>query len=418
MNRIATPQYSQELEQMVRRIPKSDLHLHLDGSVRLETIIEISKREKLDLPSYTVEGLHETVFKDQYADLEEYLKTFGYSGAVMQKPEYLEQIAFELAQDVQEEGVRYIEVRFAPQLHINQNMDLKTVLESVNRGLEKAQAAFNRRPEIADGSEPPFFYGIIVCAMRFMGPWSEYYKGFINAFPFSGIEEISRLAALELARGAIRMRDDYGIPIAGFDLAGAEAGYPASHFWESFQFVHESFMQKTVHAGEAYGPESIFQAITELHADRIGHGYYLFDTSKIKNPKITDKSKYISNLSNFIASRRITIEVCLTSNMQTNPSIGDIRNHSFGKMIESNLSVTLCTDNRTVSKTSMTKEVIKAINHFPLTPKLIKNCIVYGFKRSFFPGNYSEKRRYVRQCLDYYEKITAGFDGLSQHQSD
>lgn len=413
MNQITKLKNPREFEQIIRQIPKSDLHLHLDGSVRLETIIDISKKENLTLPSYTVEGLQEAVFKDQYENLEEYLKTFGYSGAVMQKPEYLEQIAYELAKDVQAEGVRYIEVRFAPQLHINKAMDFKTVLEAVNKGLEKAQKEFNRRPEIVNDSEPPFYYGIIACAMRFLGPWSGYYKGLIDTFSFSNINEICRMAALELAKGAIKMRDDHGIPIAGFDLAGAEAGNPASHFWESFQFVHESFMQKTVHAGEAYGPESIFQAITELHADRIGHGYYLFDTSRINNPKIRDKEKYISDLSQYIATRRITIEVCLTSNMQTNPAIGDISNHSFGKMIDHNMSVTLCTDNRTVSKTSMTDEIMLAVNHFPLSPKVLKNCIVYGFKRSFFPGLYSEKRRYVRKCLDYYEKITEGVEGLS-----
>lgn len=412
MNRIATPENPEEFERIVRKIPKSDLHLHLDGSIRPETIIDISKQEKIDLPSYTVEGLNETVFKDQYESLEEYLKTFGYSSAVMQTPENLERIAYELARDVQAEGVRYIEVRFAPQLHINKRMDFRTVLQSVNDGLERAQREFNSQPQILDGDEPPFYYGIIACAMRFLGPWSDYYRSFIDTFSFSSINEICRLAALELARGAIRMRDDYGIPIAGFDLAGAEAGNPASKFWESFQFAHESFMPKTVHAGEAYGPESIFQAITELHADRIGHGYYLFDASKITNPKIKDKENYIANLIQFIASRRITIEVCLTSNMQTNPAIEEIRNHTFGQMIEHNLSVTLCTDNRTVSKTNMTKEIMLAVNNFPMDPKTLKNCIVYGFKRSFFPGRYSEKRQYVRQCLNYYEKVTENIDGL------
>lgn len=413
MNRNAEIGNRQEFEQIIRKIPKSDLHLHLDGSVRPQTIIDISKKENLTLPSYTLEGLNEMVFKDQYADLEEYLKTFGYSGAVMQKPEYLEQIAYELARDVQAEGVRYIEVRFAPQLHINKLMDLKSVLESVNNGLERAQKEFNQRPEIKEGQEPPFYYGIIVCAMRYLGPWSDYYRNFIDAFSFSSIEDICRLSALELAKGAVRLRDEHGIPIAGFDLAGAEAGNPASKFWESFQFVHEAFMPKTVHAGEAYGPESIFQAITELHADRIGHGYYLFDVSKIKNPKIIDKEKYVSNLSQFVADRRITIEVCLTSNMQTNPTIQEVRNHTFGKMIQHNLSVTLCTDNRTVSKTNLTQEIMLAVNNFPLSPKTLKNSIVYGFKRSFFPGKYSEKRKYVRQCLNYYEKLTEGVPGLA-----
>jgi len=413
MSPMAEIKNIKEFEQIIRKIPKSDLHLHLDGSIRPETIIEISKKEKLSLPSYTVEGLNEILFKDQYENLEEYLTTFGYSGAVMQKPEYLEQVAYELAQDVQAEGVRYIEVRFAPQLHINKRMDLKAVLESVNNGLERAQKEFNQRPQIKDGSEPPFYYGIIVCAMRFIGPWSDYYRSFIDNFSFSSIEDICRLAALELAKGAIKLRDELGIPIAGFDLAGAEKGNPASNFWESFQFVHESFLPKTVHAGEAYGPESIFQAITELHADRIGHGYYIFDASKIKNPKIKNKEKYISDLSQFVADRRITIEVCLTSNMQTNPTIQEVSHHTFGKMIQRNLSVTLCTDNRTVSKTNMTQEIMLAVNNFPLSPKTLKNSIVYGFKRSFFPGKYSEKRKYVRRCLDYYEKLTEGVPGLS-----
>jgi adenosine deaminase len=393
-------------EQVVRQIPKSDLHVHLDGSIRPQTIIDISRAEKLNLPSFTVEGLNELLFKDQYANLGEYLTTFGYSCAVMQKPEYLERIAYELAQDNQAEGVRYIEVRFAPQLHIHQRMDLGTVLKAVNLGFEQAQKEFNQRPEVRNGDEPPFFYGIITCAMRHIGPWSEYYQKFIDSFTYSTTNEVCRLAALELARGVVRIRDDQGIPIAGFDLAGAEAGHPAGHFWKAYQFVHEAFMHKTVHAGEDYGPESIFQAITELHADRIGHGYSLFDTSRIRDPKIRNKKKYIANLVQFIADRRITIEICLTSNLQTNPELKTLEDHTFGKMIKHNLSTTFCTDNRTVSKTNVTREIMLAATHFPLDTKTLKNSIAYGFKRSFFPDQYSNKRKYVRQCLNYYEKLT------------
>jgi adenosine deaminase len=400
------------LEATVLKIPKNDLHVHLDGSIRLETIIEISKQEKLDLPSYTVEGLNQTLFKDQYRNLEEYLSTFGYSCAVMQKPEYLEQIAYELAIDNQEEGVRYLEVRFAPQLHINDCMDMEDVLVAVNKGLQKAQSDFNKRTVIKCGAEPPFYYGIIVCAMRNLGHWSSYYDNFIKSLTYSDDQVISRLASLELAKGALKIRNKTGIPIAGFDLAGAEMGYPAANHWEAFQLVHEGFLPKTVHAGEAYGPESIFQAITELHADRIGHGYYLFDASRIRDKSIKDKQKYIANLSQFIADRRIPIEVCFTSNLQTNPAIKDIKNHSFAKMIQENICTVFCTDNRTVSKTNVTKEILLAINNFPLSGKTLRNCITYGFKRSFFPGDYSEKRKYVRTCLDYYDKVTKGIDGF------
>ena len=402
------------LEHIIRKIPKNDLHVHLDGSVRPETIIEISKAEKLDLPSFTVEGLNEILFKDEYASLVEYLETFPYSIAVMQNPEYLERIAYELALDNQKEGVRYIEVRFAPQLHINKIMDMETVLKAVNNGLSKARKEFNQRSEIRNGEEPPFYYGIIVCALRDLGPWSEYYRNFINSFTYSTHEDICRMAALELAKGAVKIRDKLSIPISGFDLAGAEAGHPAANFWEAFQYVHEAFMPKTVHAGEAYGPESIFQAITELHADRLGHGYFLFDTSRINNPKIEDKEKFISDLCQYIADRRVTVEICLTSNMQTLPSIKKVHNHNLAKMIKHKLSTSFCTDNRTVSKTTLTKEIILAINHLPISPDVLKNSIIHGLKRSFFPVDYQQKRKYVRQCIDYYEKVAKTIPELAE----
>jgi adenosine deaminase len=401
-----------DLEKIIKKIPKNDLHVHIDGSIRPETIIDIAKKENLDLPSFSVDGLNETLFKNQYRNLEEYLSTFSYSCAVMQKPEYLEQIAYELAIDNQNEGVRYLEARFAPQLHINEYMNMETVLMAVNKGLEKAQSEFNNRSVITNGGEPPFYYGIIVCAMRNLGNWSSYYENFLKSFTFSDDHIVSRLASLELVKGALKIRDKTGIPIAGLDLAGAEMGYPAANHWEAFQCAHEGFLPKTVHAGEAYGPESIFQAITDLHADRIGHGYFLFDASKIRDKEIVDKEKYIENLSQFIAGRRITIEVCLTSNLQTNQSIDDIKNHSFGKMVQKNICTVFCTDNRTVSKTNATREIMLAINNFPLSAKSLRDCITYGFKRSFFPGDYSEKRKYVRKCLDYYDKVTEGVTGF------
>ncbi|MFQ5823104.1 MAG: adenosine deaminase [bacterium] len=399
---------TQDRRELIRKIPKTDLHLHLDGSIRLETIIEIAKKEKVELPSYTVDGLNELVFKDNFQNLEEYLTTFAYSSAVMQKPDYLEQIAYELALDNQAEGVRYIEVRFAPQLHINKNMDMKMVIASVNKGLIKAQNEFNQRQEIIQGKEPPFYYGIIVCALRSFGAYSEYYTSFINVLSNTDMKTIFSLCSLELAKGAVKIRDEKGIPIVGFDLAGAEIGNPAKDHWRAFQYAHENFMAKTVHAGEAYGPPSIFQAITELHADRIGHGYYLFDTTKIDDDTIENKEKYIAELCQYIADRRVTIEVCLTSNLQTNSSLKKIENHSFKKMLEYELSASICTDNRTVSKTTVTDEIMLALRSFNMSPTTLKNTIVYGFKRSFFPDIYAKKRKYVRQCFDYYEELVKG----------
>lgn len=395
-----------QLKNLIKAIPKTDIHLHLDGSVRLETLVDIAKKENIELPSYTVEGLNELVFKDYYDNLQEYLKTFGYSCAVMQKPEYLEQIAYELAQDNQNEGVRYIEVRFAPQLHINKNMDMERVIDCVNKGFLRAQKEFNQKPEIQSGTEPPFYYAIIVSALRSFGSYSEYYANFLNSLLYADKKIISSLCSLELAQGAVKIRDSLGIPIVGFDLAGAEKGNPAKDHWRAFQYAHENFMAKTVHAGEAYGPTSIFQAITELHADRIGHGFYLFDISKIEGTGRANKEKYIEQLIQYIANRRVTIEVCLTSNLQTIPGL-NIKNHNFKRMLENKLSASICTDNRTVSKTTVTDEILLALEHFEIEPKTLYNIIVYGFKRSFFPGSYTKKREYVRQCIDYYERIVS-----------
>ncbi|GAB4343640.1 MAG: adenosine deaminase [Calditrichia bacterium] len=398
----------EDLRQLIRKIPKTDLHVHLDGSIRLSTIAEIAKADGIEIPSYTAEGLNELVFKDSYASLEEYLKTFGVSCAVMQKPEHLERIAYEMALDNQAEGVRYVEVRFAPQLHINRHQNMEVVLDSVNKGFERAQKEFNNRPEVKSGQEPPFYYAIIVSALRSFGAYSEYYANFINSLSYSDPKTITGLCSLELARGAVKIRDKLGIPIMGLDLAGAEKGNPAKDHRDAFQYAHEHFMAKTVHAGEAYGPPSIFQAITDLHADRIGHGFFLFDTSKVVESGIENPEKYVEELSQYIADRRVTIEVCLTSNLQTNPSLKRIEDHSFKDMIAHQLSTSICTDNRTVSKTTVTDEIMLAIKNFDLRPKNLKNILVYGFKRSFFPGPYSEKRKYVRQCLNYYEKLVEG----------
>ncbi len=396
-----------ELDGLLQKIPKSDLHCHLDGSLRPETLLEIADKEKLTLPVNTVDELNKRVFKDQYNDLVEYLKTFEFSCAVMQKPEYLERIAYELAVDVQKQGLRYIEARFAPQLHINANQDMETVLCSIHSGLLRAKNEFNHQSVIKNKEEPPFDYGMIVCALRTFGKYSDYYTNLINAHPFSDQKTISQMASLELVRGAVEIRDRLGLPIVGFDLAGAEAGHPARDHRDAFQYAHSNFLAKTVHAGEAYGATSIFQAITECHADRIGHGFYLFDESRVAD-NIADKKGYIDALAAYIASRRITIEVCLTSNLQTNADLAKISEHTFGQMLKHGLSVTLCTDNQTVSKTSVSREIRLALENFNISPEQLKNIIVYGFKRSFFPGSYTNKREYVRQCIDYYEKITKG----------
>jgi len=285
---------------------------------------------------------------------------------------------------------------------------MKMVIASVDKGLERAQKEFNLRGEVKSGQEPPFNYGIIVSALRAFGPYSEYYANFINSLAYSDMKNIVGLCSLELARGAVKTRDELGLPIVALDLAGAEKGNPAKDHRAAFQYAHQNFLAKTVHAGEAYGPSSIFQAITECHAERIGHGLFLFDATKVDDDSSTDKEKYVDELSQYIADRRVTIEVCLTSNLQTNPALRSLEQHSFKKMIERELSTSICTDNRTVSKTTVTNEIKLVLQNFDMNPRTLKNIIVYGFKRSFFPDRYANKRQYVRQCIDYYEKLVHG----------
>jgi adenosine deaminase len=384
-------------------LPKTDLHLHLDGSLRLGSLIEMARERKVKMPSYTEEGLRELVFKPTYANLPEYLEGFAYTCAVLQDEEALERAAFELAEDCIADGVVYAEVRFAPQLHIHDGLSIDAILLAVHRGLERARLA--HRAVVKRVGAPVFQYGIIVCALRwFTGDFSPWYQRLCSLFPDANDVEVFGLASMELARAAVRLRDSKGIPIVGFDLAGREDGYPAHDHRDAFLYAHRNFLKKTVHAGEAYGPESIFDAITELNADRLGHGYYLFGTDKC-GLDVTNPDDYVRRLSEYVADRRITVEVCITSNLQTNPNIGHVKDHMFGRMLEERLSATLCTDNRLVSHTTITREYRLACDAFEMTPSQLRNTIIHGFKRSFFHGSYAEKRAWVRQIIDHYDAV-------------
>ena len=393
-------------KKFIRALPKTDLHVHLDGSLRLGSLIEMARERKVKLPSTTQTGMRETVFKDRYSSLNDYLQGFAYTVAVMQDTEALERAAFELAEDNYEEGVRYFEMRFAPQLHASKKMDMNEVLKAVNRGLSRATRKANRKKEIREGIEPEFHCAITVCALRYFdASMSFYYKDLLRVHPFTPRDQLYGLGSLEMVQAAVAIRDRLGIPITGFDLAGREKGFPAEDHCQAYEFAHRNFLHKTVHAGEAYGPESIFQAITDLHADRIGHGYYLLNPRMVKDPDIKDKAEYVRALAQYVADRRVTIEVCLTSNLQTNPRLKDLTRHAFKDMREKRLSTTLCTDNRLVSNTSVTKEIMLAIEHFAISATELKHIMIYGFKRSFYPGSYTEKRDYVRKVIDFYDDV-------------
>jgi len=204
-----------------------------------------------------------------------------------------------------------------------------------------------------------------------------------------GMRNIEPERSTQLAQLAVDYRDR---GVVGFDLAGAEADFPAKHHVEAFYTILNNNVNCTCHAGEGYGPESIQQALHYCGAHRIGHGTRLHEDPALMA---------------YVNDHRIPLEICLTSNLQTNPGIENLLQHSFQKMRDAKLSVTFCTDNRTVSSTTVTDELVKAVKTFDLTPDEMRKYVVYGFKRSFYPGTYLQKRNYVRQIFDYYEALEA-----------
>lgn len=407
-------------EEFLKELPKTDLHVHLDGSLRISTIIDIAKSDNIELPAYDEKSLRELVFKDRYNNLEEYLKGFMYTGAVMQNAKNVERVAYEFACDNYAEGVRYFEVRFAPQLHANSgqrfeegDFDIRDVIVAVNAGLQRAKDEYNSNLEDIV-NEPMYEYGIIVCAMRMFEPYfSRYFTSLKKMHPYENSEGLASIASLALVRAALQARDDDNLPIVALDIAGAEFGHEATVHKKAYDVAHHNYLNKTVHAGEAYGPESIAQAVKYLHAERIGHGYHIFSVDKVvgKN-NVRNADKYVSQLVQYVSEKRITLEVCLTSNLQTMPELvaNGIKSHAFRKMVDHRMSVTINTDNRLVSNTTTIKELKLAIEEFDLTPKQLRDIVITGFKRSFHPQKYVQKRAYVRKVMDYYDSVCKKYE--------
>ncbi|KAL7496237.1 hypothetical protein ACHAWT_005886 [Skeletonema menzelii] len=487
------------IQKFLLRIPKADLHIHLDGSIRIETLIDLAQQYNVDLPSYDAQELKDLVFKEKYNSLEEYLRGFGYIIKVLTTHEALERVAYEVTMDCYHLGVRHVEIRFAPQMHaIPGKFSIEQVLCAVNKGMERAAREADELDELSrylsnrcddDDDEsmdisqqldeetmekvqylknkqgmhpyhpdaPPHQYGIIACAMRFFLPaFSPYYEAFCEVHKGEDLHRVFGLASVALVTAVNNLRrkgkcchdcdceecpacsssdpsdiissdndglHGYILPIVALDIAGAEVGYPASDHREAFDLAHQSFLHKTVHAGEAYGPESIMEAVTDLHAERIGHGCNLFkwdiigegegrggkSSSNNKNRiEMTDsqKQQYCENLTRYLGTMRLCMEVCLSSNLQTIPELdGDLRKHPAKKMIEEGLAVALCTDNTLVSRTDIVREISLAVEAFQLTPSQLRDIVFNGFKRSFMAKRYSAKREYNRRVISYYKKI-------------
>jgi adenosine deaminase len=399
-------------EAFLREIPKYDIHVHLDGSLRIPTLIELAREYNVELPTYDEVELRQKVFNGGYEHLPDYLEGFKYTVGVMQTARAVERIAYEFAVDNYSEGVRYFEVRFAPQLHASINPDdnfnITEVFQSVDAGLMRATNEFNcRLIEENREHEPKYDYGMIGCAIRGIFPgMSRYYDALFAIHKDTVNGDMVSLASELLVRNIIHCRETYNLKIVAIDIAGAEDGFENKFHRKAYEVAHEYLMNKTVHAGEGFGPESIAQAVKQLHTDRIGHGFHLFNTSLISPDNSCHREEYVKRLVKYVSDRRIAFEVCLTSNLDTMPSL-TIDKHAFKDMLACNVSITLNTDNRLMSNTTTVNELKLAVDTFKLTNKQLKEIVICGFKRSFYHGSYAERRAYVRKIMNFYDVIAA-----------
>ena len=316
----------------LRALPKAELHVHLDGSLRPETLIELARERGRDLPAWEPDELAAWMASNESRTLGEYLTRFDTILLVMQDAEALDRIAYELAEDAASENVRHLEVRFCPGLATTAGLSAAEVVEATLRGLRRGEEDFNLRT------------GLIVCGLR-------------------------HLEARASARLAEVAADFKGKGVVAFDLAGAESGFPPLLHRGALQVARRANLGLTIHAGEAQGAESIAQALHDCGANRIGHGTRLF-----QDP---DLLAYVKDF-------RIPLEVCLTSNVQTG-AVASIAEHPLRSYYEDGLVVTLSTDNRLVSATSLTDEYWKAHEHLGFSWSELVEVAVMGFRSAFLP---------------------------------
>ncbi len=332
-----------------QRLPKAELHCHLDGSLRVATIIDLAQKNNVQLPTTDPDALVKYVsIGDRVGTLEEYISRFDLPLAVLQTPEALTRAAFELAEDAWADGVRYIEVRYSPTLHTRQDMTEAESIEAVRKGLEQGRDEFGIRS------------GIIICGIRSIPP------------------EVS----LKLASLAVQYKNN---GVVGFDLAGTEENFPAKYHRNAFFMILKNNINTTLHAGEAFGPESIHQAIHYCGAHRIGHG-----TRLREDPALMQ----------YVNDHRLALEVCLTSNVHTG-SVSSIQEHPFKYYYEQGLRVTLNTDNRLVSTTTLSQEYLLAKETFGLTIDDFREIIISGFKSAFI--SHLERRELIISVVDELE---------------
>jgi adenosine deaminase len=344
---------------ILKSLPKVLLHEHLDGVLRPETVIDLARTAKYEeLPTQDPVELarwfHEGA---NQASLPKYLEGFRHTIAVMQTEEALERVAYEQAEDLTRDGVIYFETRFAPIFHTQKGLTHQQVVSAVLKGLERGRKDFGVSS------------GLIICAMRNM--------------------DVSR----EMAELAVDFRER---GVVGFDLAGEEGGYPPKKHVDAFHYIQRENFNITIHAGEGFGKDSIWQAIQYCGAHRIGHGTRLIDDIAVADGKAVK----LGDLAQYVLDKRIPLEICLLSNVHTGAA-RSLEEHPFKVLYQEKFRVTLNTDNRLMSNTSLTKEFEAARDTFGLELADFERITINAMKSAFLP--------YDRRCDFIYSVIKPGY---------
>jgi len=338
--------------QRLHRLPKTELHVHLDGSLRAATLIELARERHIELPVQDEDALRDFMRVEDARDLVDYLKRFDVTLSVMQTADALDRIAYELVIDAAAENVRYLEARFSPVLNTREGLTMHGAVEATLAGLRRAENETGTRT------------AVIVCALRHMTPET----------------------SLALARVAADFKDR---GVVAFDLAGPEKGFPPSAHREAFRFAARANLGVTVHAGEAFGAASIREAVHECRANRIGHGTRLFEDTALMT---------------YMADFRVPLEICITSNVQTRVT-PDFASHPVRRYFDAGLVITLNTDNRLMSGTTVTDEYLRAAEHMRFTWTELVRVALMGFESAFLP--HAEKQTLLARTRREIEALNA-----------
>jgi adenosine deaminase len=326
----------------IRTLPKVVLHDHLDGGLRPATIVEIAAEIGHPLPTTDPVALGEW-FRDNATSgsLVRYLEGFEHTIAVMQTPAHIRRVAREAVEDLVADGVVYAELRYAPELFVERGLTMDEVVAAAQEGIDEAVA-------VAAQDGRAIVVRQLLTAMR------------------------QAARGIEVARLAVAWRDR---GVCGFDIAGPEDGFPPTRFLDAFEYLAQENMRISIHAGEAFGPPSIWEAVHPCGADRLGHGVRIVEDIE---------GDHLGTLAAYVRDRRIPLEICPTSNVQTGAA-ASIAEHPFGRLAELGFRVTINTDNRLMSATSMTQEMALLVDAFGYTRADLGKFTVNAMKSAFLP---------------------------------